>query len=203
METFPSNTGLLLVDIQNDFCAGGSLAVPEAEEIIPIVNRLIPRFQTIAATYDWHPANHASFKQQGGPWPPHCVQHTRGSELHPLLDTSRITFSVYKGTPADRDQYSEFEGANSSGEMLNDLLARHGIETVYVVGLATDYCVRATVLDALKNGYRVYAVQDAMRAVDVAPGDGKRALAEMESAGAHIVQSSLVMREAIGNAARR
>ena len=202
METFPENTALLLVDIQNDFCLRGSLAVADADQIIPVVNRLIPRFQIVVAGHDWHPPNHASFKHEGGPWPPHCVQHRRGAELHPLLDNSSIAFRVYKGSLSDHDQYSEFDGTTASGEKLDDLLKKHGIATLYVVGLATDYCVRATVLDALNRGYAVYVVEDAMRAVEVAAGDGRRALEEMKSGGAHIIRSRSVLAEARSNAAQ-
>ncbi len=203
MERFPSATALLLVDIQNDFCAGGALAVAEADQIIPIVNRLIPKFQTIVATQDWHPLNHSSFKEHGGPWPPHCVQHSRGAELHPGLDAATIAFRVRKGALPERDDYSEFEGVDDGGAKLDGLLESRGVETVYVVGLATDYCVKATVLDALANGYKVFVFEDGVKAVNVAPGDGDRAIEEMAAAGAHIINSNAVLDEPRTNAARR
>lgn len=200
MNTSQESAALLLVDIQNDFCEGGALAVAHAGEIIPVVNRLIPRFDTIVATQDWHPADHCSFRERGGPWPPHCVQGSRGAELHPSLDASRITLQVRKGASPDRDEYSEFEGADDNGERLDVLLKRRGVKTVYVAGLATDYCVRATVLDALKNGYQVYAVEDAMKAVNVNRGDGRRAIEEMAAAGARIVNSNVLLDEARSSA---
>ena len=203
MEKLPGAAALLLVDIQNDFCAGGALAVAEADEIIPIVNRLIPKFRTIVATQDWHPLNHSSFKEHGGPWPPHCVQHSRGADLHPRLDTAGITFRVRKGAVPERDDYSEFEGVDDGGRKLDGLLKSRGVETVCVVGLATDYCVRATVLDALRNDYRVFVFEDGIRAVNVAPGDGDRAIKEMAAAGAHIINSNAVLDEPRTSAARR
>ena len=202
MERFPRGAALLLVDIQNDFCAGGALAVAEADEIIPIVNRLIPRFEILVATQDWHPHNHSSFKEHGGPWPPHCVQHTRGAELHPGLDTTGVSLCVRKGASPDRDDYSEFEGVDENGGKLDALLKSRDIDTVYVVGLATDYCVRATVLDALRNGYRVLVFEDGIKAVNVAPGDGDRAIKEMAAAGAHVINSKAVLDEQRTSAAR-
>ena len=195
MERFPSATALLLVDIQNDFCAGGTLAVADADEIIPIVNRLIPRFHAVVITQDWHPRNHSSFTERGGPWPPHCIQNTRGADLHPGLRTTGISLRVRKGASPDRDEYSEFEGVDDNGVKLDALLKSRGVDTVYVVGLATDYCVRATVLDALKNDYGVFVVEDGIRAVNVTAGDGGRALKEMAAAGAHVINSDAVLDE--------
>jgi nicotinamidase/pyrazinamidase len=182
------NAALVLVDIQNDFCPGGALAVRDGDEIVPIVNQLILHFPVVVATLDWHPADHCSFRVQGGPWPPHCVQGSRGAELHPDLDTSRITFNVRKAFTRDKDEYSEFAGVDEKGRSLRELL--RNVKQLYFVGLATDYCVRATALDALKLGYEVFVVTDAVRAVNVKPGDGKRALAEMERAGAHLGTSA-------------
>jgi nicotinamidase/pyrazinamidase len=194
MKAFGNDTGLILVDIQNDFCPGGPLAVREGDKIVPAVNRLVPLFRWMIATQDWHPADHCSFKAQGGPWPPHCVQGTRGAELHPALDKSRIAHYVRKAFTKEADSYSEFSGVDERGRSLDELLKSHGATTLYAVGLATDYCVRATVLDGLNRGYIVYAVTDAMRAVEVTPGDGETALREMAGAGARLVTSEQILR---------
>ncbi|MGD0649601.1 MAG: bifunctional nicotinamidase/pyrazinamidase [Verrucomicrobiia bacterium] len=194
MKALGNDTALILVDIQNDFCPGGALAVREGDKIVPVVNRLIPLFHWILATQDWHPVDHCSFKAQGGPWPPHCVRGTRGAELHPALDKSRITHFVRKAFAQDADSYSEFSGFDEPGRSLDELLKSHDATTLYIVGLATDYCVRATVLDGLNRGYIVYAVTDAMRAVEVIPGDGETALREMAGAGAHLVTSEQIFR---------
>jgi nicotinamidase/pyrazinamidase len=204
MEKFPEDTALVLVDIQNDFCPGGALAVPEGDQIVDVVNKLIPRFPFVVATQDWHPPGHISFKERGGPWPPHCVQGTHGAQLHPAIDQSGIDLLVRKATSPDADAYSGFDAQDESGHKLDELLKSRGIKKVYVAGLATDYCVRATVLDALKNGYEVCAITDAMRAVNVHPDDGAKALDEMKSKGARLVTSDQVLREieATGAAAR-
>lgn len=187
------DSALVLVDIQNDFCPGGALAVAEGDQIIEAVNRLIPEFQLVISTQDWHPADHVSFKEQGGPWPPHCVQGTEGAELHAALNRERISYYFRKASAPDKDAYSEFEGVDAAGRTLDEALKSHAIKRIYVVGLATDYCVKATVLDGVKHGYEVYAVTDAMRAVNVAPDDGARALEEMERAGARLVTSDQIL----------
>ncbi|HXG65959.1 MAG TPA: bifunctional nicotinamidase/pyrazinamidase [Blastocatellia bacterium] len=188
------DAALVLVDIQNDFCPGGALAVNEGDQIVGVVNRLIHKFPFVVTTQDWHPANHISFKERGGPWPPHCVQGTRGAELHPALDRAGIDYGVRKGQTSEQDAYSGFEGTDEAGRTLDEVLKGRNVEKVYVAGLATDYCVRATVLDALKNGYEVYAITDAMRAVNVNPDDGTKALQEMASKGAHLTTSSEVVK---------
>lgn len=187
------DTALILVDIQNDFCPGGALAVTEGDEIIATVNRLMPRFSLVVSTQDWHPENHISFKEQGGPWPPHCVQGTTGAELHAALDTSTVAKYFRKASSPDKDAYSEFEGVDEKGRALDEFLKSSRVKKVYVVGLATDYCVKATVLDALKLGYEVFAVTDAMRAVNVNPDDGAKALSEMERNGAHLITSDEIL----------
>ncbi|MCI0491004.1 MAG: nicotinamidase [Blastocatellia bacterium] len=193
MESRFRDAAVLLVDIQNDFCPGGALAVSEGDEIVPVVNRLMPEFPFVVSGRDWHPADHISFKEQGGPWPPHCVQGTRGAELHPRLDRSRIDAHFRKAASPDADAYSEFEGTDESGRSLDEALKARHVRRLYVTGLATDYCVKATVLDAIKNGYEVFAITDAMRAVDVEPDDGAKALEEMKSRGAHLVTSREVL----------
>ncbi len=177
---------LVLVDVQNDFCPGGALAVPRGDEVIPILNRLLGLFAErhlpVIATRDWHPADHASFRARGGPWPPHCVKGTPGASLHPDLEIPCETLIVSKGTSPDAPGYSAFEGTGLSRE-----LALRSVRRLLAGGLATDYCVRATVLDALHEGVAVVIVSDACRGIDAAPGDIARALAEMTAAGATLV----------------
>ena len=185
-----ADSALLLVDLQNDFCPGGALAVPGGDQIIPVVNRLLPQFAVIIAGQDWHPADHCSFRDQGGPWPPHCVQGTNGAALHPAVEQFRITHYVRKATQRDVEAYSEFSGVDAGGQRLDALLKAHAITALYVAGLATDYCVRATVLDGLRLGYRVIVVRDAIRAVEANTGDGARACAEMQRHGAQFVTSA-------------
>ena len=185
-------SALILVDIQNDFCPGGALAVNEGDRVVPIVNRLISRFSLVISTQDWHPANHISFNAQGGPWPPHCVQGTSGAELHPELETDSIAHYFRKASSPAKDDYSEFAGTDEQGRSLDEVLKGHGVKEIYIVGLATDYCVLETVLDGLKYGYEVYAVTDAMRAVNVNPDDGEKALYKMVSSGAHLVTSEVI-----------
>ena len=185
-------SALILVDIQNDFCPGGALAVNEGDRIVPIVNRLISRFPLVISTQDWHPANHISFEAQGGPWPAHCVQGTAGAELHPDLKTDTVALYFRKASSPDKDDYSEFAGKDEQGRSLDEVLKDYGVKTIYIVGLATDYCVLETVLDGLKYGYEVYAVTDAMRAVNVNPDDEEKALYKMASSGAHLVTSEVI-----------
>jgi nicotinamidase/pyrazinamidase len=181
------DAALVLVDIQNDFCPGGALAVPEGDSIVDVVNKIMPEFALVISTRDWHPANHISFKERGGRWPPHCVQNTPGAELHPALDQSSIAYHFRKAYAADRDAYSGFEGTDESGRTLDEVLKSHGVKKLYIAGLATDYCVLATTLDAVKNGYDTYAITDAMRAVNEKPGDDVKALDKMARSGAHLV----------------
>jgi len=191
-----THNALLLVDIQNDFCPGGALPVAGGDEIVPVVNRLIPLFVAVVAGRDWHPPNHCSFRDQGGPWPPHCVADTPGAAYHPDLDQTRITHEIRKATAPDREAYSDFAGHDGQGRRLDGLLRQQGVDGVWVTGLATDYCVRASTLDALRLGYSVRVVTDAIRAVDVKPGDGQRALQEMRQAGAKLVTSADLLKTA-------
>ena len=193
MKTKPQPGALILVNIQNDFCPGGALAVDEGDRIVDVVNRLMPQFQLVISTQDWHPADHVSFKERGGPWPPHCVQGTEGAELHPALNREPISYYFRKASSPAKDAYSEFEGTDGQGRTLDEALKSHNVTRVYVVGLATDYCVKATVLDAIKHGYEVYVVTDAVRAVNVSPDDGEKALDEMARAGAHLVTSDQLL----------
>ena len=198
------NSALILVDIQNDFCPGGALAVEEGDQIVEVVNRLMPLFPLVISTQDWHPARHISFKAQGGPWPPHCVQFTRGAELHPALNTQPIAHYLRKAASPGKDDYSEFEGKDDQGRSLDQVLRSQDVKRIFAVGLATDYCVLATVLDGLKLGYEVVAVTDAMRAVNVEPEDGDKALRQMAEAGAQLTTSDQILQsgEPFGAAAR-
>lgn len=183
MEPKPSDA-LLVVDVQNDFCPGGALAVPDGDAVVAVINGLLPRFAHVLATQDFHPPGHSSFAEQGGPWPVHCVQGTPGAELHPELDTSGIDEIVRKGTDLDTDGYSGFAGTD-----LAERLRDRGVRRVFVTGLATDYCVQATAIEAAGHGFDVVVLTDAIRAVDVDAGDGDRALANMREAGATLVTS--------------
>jgi len=174
---------LLIIDYQNDFIPGGALAVAGGDEIADRINELArdPRFDLVVATRDWHPANHNSFAEQGGPWPVHCVQGSHGAELSPALDAERVDAIVDAGQKPDLEGYSGFEETN-----LRDLLQERGIDKVTVVGLATDYCVKHTALDALREGLQVEVDSSAVRGVEVQPGDSERALDELRAAGATV-----------------
>ena len=173
----------MIIDFQNDFTAGGALAVPDGDAIGGRVNELIDSgdFDFVVATRDWHPANHGSFREQGGPGPPHCVQNTPGAELSPALRRDRVDAIVDAGYRADLEGYSGFEETN-----LEELLRAHGIEQVTVVGLATDYCVKETAADALREGFDVTVDRGGIRGIDVEPGDSERALDELRAAGARV-----------------
>ena len=173
----------MIVDFQNDFTPGGALAVPEGDAIADRINELAGsgRFDLVVATRDWHPPDHDSFADRGGPWPVHCVMDTEGAQLHPSLDRSRVDIVVDKGTNPHTEGYSGFEETD-----LAELLRKHGAERLTVVGLATDYCVKNTALDALRQGFEVTVLEDAVRGVDVEPGDSERALDELRAQGAEI-----------------
>ena len=179
---------LVVIDVQNDFCSGGSLAVTDGDKVVPVLNRYIERFKAanlpILATRDWHPEKTSHFKVYGGVWPVHCVQGTKGAEFHPDLRLPSEAVIVSAGMGADEDCYSGFQGRNDRGVKLSDLLRGMGVERIFVGGLATDYCVKHTVLDGLKEGFKVVLLEDAIRGVDLQPGDSERAIAEMVRAGA-------------------
>ena len=181
---------LIVVDVQNDFCPGGTLAVPHGDEVIEPLNQLIDEFLERGApvykSRDWHTSTTKHFAAYGGTWPVHCVQNTEGAEFHrELRDDPRITV-ISKGL-GDTDCYSAFDETDLATQ-----LHRQNVEEVVVGGLATDYCVKNTVLDALKNGFKVKAIENAMRAVDLQPGDGERAIDEMRDAGAEVVSTDSV-----------
>jgi len=177
---------LLIVDVQNDFLHGGSLAVPHGNQVVPVLNRYIGVFVAqglpVYATRDWHPERHCSFRAQGGPWPPHCVAHTRGAEFAEALLLPPAVNVISKATSADRDAYSGFDDTD-----LETRLRTAGVRRLFVGGLATDYCVLNTVRDALQLGYDVMLLSDAIRPVEVRPGDGERAEADMARRGARRV----------------
>lgn len=197
---------LIVVDIQNDFLPGGALAVPRGDEVIPVINRLMPHADLVVATQDWHPPDHLSFASQHPGrqvgdvieldgieqvlWPDHCVQGTPGAELAESLDTARISKIIRKGTDRRVDSYSGFyDNGRRHATGLADYLRQHGVERVWVCGLATDYCVRYTVLDALREGFSTRVVEDACRGVGVHTGDIAAAWDEMRRAGALVVGS--------------
>jgi nicotinamidase/pyrazinamidase len=171
---------LLIIDFQNHFTPGGALAVPDGDAIAERINALAASgdYDLVVATRDWHPPDHGSFAERGGPWPMHCVQDSQGAELHPALDRSHLDVIVDKGQDPRTEGYSGFEGTD-----LADLLRQRGIGEVTVVGLATDYCVKNTALDALRHGFHVTVDSSAVRGVEVEPGDSERALAEVRAAG--------------------
>lgn len=174
---------LIVVDVQNDFLPGGALAVPEGDAVVPVINCYLALFTAsslpIFATRDWHPADHCSFTAQGGTWPPHCVQGTHGAEFAPGLELPVSACHVAKAIGTESDSYSGFEGTDLATD-----LRTAGAERLFIGGLATDYCVLNTVLDARHEGFAVCLLLDAIRAVEVTPGDGEAAIARMTEAGA-------------------
>jgi nicotinamidase/pyrazinamidase len=195
--------------VQNDFCPGGALAVREGDQIVPVINRILPRFDLIVATRDWHPPHHGSFAANhpgrkpgemtelaGLPqvlWPVHCVAGTPGADFHPALDHSRIAHVVHKGTDPAIDSYSGFfDNGRRAATDLERILRDHHVDEVYVCGLATDYCVKATALDAVSHGFKTYLIEDASRGVELHPGDVRRAIDEMRANGVVVVQSHML-----------
>lgn len=176
------HTALVVVDVQKDFCPGGALAVREGDKVVPVLNKYIEKFRKAGApiifTRDWHPSSHSSFRDQGGPWPQHCIRNTQGAKFHPDLAKPRPEEIVSKADKKD-EAYSFFQGTELAGK-----LRQRGIRRLLVGGLATDYCVKETVLDGLKYGFEVYHLDDASRGVNVKPDDSERALQEMTAKGA-------------------
>ena len=200
MPAYDARTALIVVDLQNDFAdPRGALYVRGGEEVLPVANGEIARARAAGAlvvyTQDWHPPSTPHFAKDGGTWPVHCVRGTWGAELHPDLLVSRgpdatgetLRKVVRTGT-GDEDGYSAFEATGEPGQpsRLERLLREHGVERLVVLGLATDYCVRATTLDGLRAGFAASVLRQGVRAVDLRPGDGERALAEMRAAGAAV-----------------
>jgi nicotinamidase/pyrazinamidase len=202
---------LLVVDVQNDFLPGGALAVQHGDEVIPFINRLMPRFDRVVATQDWHPANHGSFASQhpgrrtgevidldGLPqilWPDHCVENTHGAALADRLDRSRIHHLVRKGTDPRIDSYSGFfDNGHRKSTGLAEYLRRQDARELVIAGLTTDYCVRFTALDARELGFEVRVVLDAIRGVELKPGDCQRAVEGMQAAGVRLVREADVLK---------
>lgn len=195
-----------MVDLQNDFCAGGSLAVPEGDQVIPLANQLQDYFDLVIVTNDWHPKDHMSFasnhpgKKVGDVipvhgiqqilWPDHCVQGTKGSELHPQLNLRKVDHEIHKGIDKTIDSYSAFfDNEHLRSTELAEYLQQNNIKDIYIMGLATDYCVKYTCLDAVKLGFNTYVIEDACRGVELNPGDVKNALQIMREAGVVIISS--------------
>jgi nicotinamidase/pyrazinamidase len=195
-------TALIMVDIQNDFCAGGSLAVPDGDAIVPLANAMQAKFDLIIATQDWHPADHMSFAANNSGaigdvvdlngiqqvlWPVHCVQGSHGAAFHPDLDMSRVDKIVHKGADKLIDSYSAFfDNAHLRSTGLFDYLQEHGVEEIYILGLATDYCVKYTCLDAVHLGLKTHVILDACRGIELQAGDVERAIEEMVAVGVKI-----------------
>src|SRR5919108_3329636 len=179
---------LLIVDVQNDFCPGGSLPVPEGDRVVPVLNRYIEIFGEgglpVFASRDWHPPETSHFRDYGGIWPVHCVQESEGARFHAELRLPDGAIVVSKGMDPTRDDYSAFQAATEDGVSFPDILRQHGIRKLYVGGLATDYCVKESVLEGLRRGLSVVLLEDAVRGVDLNPGDSARAVEEMLRAGA-------------------
>jgi nicotinamidase/pyrazinamidase len=183
---------LIIVDVQNDFCPGGTLAVDEGDRVVPVLNRYIREFikagSPVFATRDWHPENTRQFKSNGGQWPPHCIQGSRGAEFHPDLQLPKDAIIISAGSDPNEEGYSGFEGRDDKGNTLEARLREQGVERLYVGGLATDYCVKHTVLDGLRAGFKVVLLEDASRGVNLKPDDSKNAVEEMVRAGAETLK---------------
>jgi nicotinamidase/pyrazinamidase len=186
------NSALIVVDVQNDFCPGGELAVPDGDKVVPVLNIYIRKFKarnlSVYYTRDWHPANHISFKSEGGIWPGHCIQDTDGAKFHTGLFIPSSPLIISKGTVPDKEAYSGLQGTD-----LDHLLNAGKIKRLFIGGLATEYCVKSTILDALKGGFEAVFLSDASKGVDVKPGDSERAIEEMLRAGAIKISLSDIM----------
>jgi nicotinamidase/pyrazinamidase len=189
MNNFQTGDALLVVDVQNDFCPGGSLEIADGDRVIPVLNRWILKAQKmripIFFSRDWHPPNHVSFRQRGGPWPSHCVQNTRGAEFHPGLLVPENAVIISKADTPDMDSYSSF-----SQTRLADHLQSAGVRRLWIGGLALDYCVAESALDARKLGLDVQVLLDGTRSVNAPPGNAARAVDQMKAAGVRMVEDS-------------
>jgi nicotinamidase/pyrazinamidase len=183
-----NKSALIVVDMQNDFCPGGALAVAGGDEIVPVINIYLEFFREagrcIITSRDWHPLETRHFRKFGGIWPEHCVQGSFGAEFHAGLNLASDTLVFSKGIDPDRDDYSALQARDDSGEPMYEYLKRTDVREIYVCGLATDYCVLKTVLDALSHGFSVKVLADAIRGVELNEGDSERAIGEMSRAGA-------------------
>lgn len=177
-----ANRALLIVDVQNDFCQGGALGVKDGDNVVPVINSIIDKFDIVISSQDWHPEESIHFRK----WPPHCIAGTHGADFHPGLKSDKISLKLRKGTDNVDDGYSAFEATNVS---LAGFLQENEISTLYICGLTTDYCVKTTALDAVNLGFHTYVITDAIKPVNVRPGDDKRALDEMYLNGCILVES--------------
>ncbi len=179
---------LLIVDVQNDFCPGGALGIPEGDKIVPKINKYIKIFSKkklpVFVSRDWHPVMTKHFRDFGGAWPVHCIRNTKGAQFHPKLRLPKGAVLLYKGMDPQKDSYSAFQAEDIRGINLGKLLKLSGIEELYIGGLATDYCVKSSALDVLKNGFKVRLLMDAIRGVNFKPDDSEKAIREMVRKGA-------------------
>lgn len=182
--TITDDDALVVVDVQNDFLPGGALAVAQGDRIFEPLNALMPRFRRVYATRDWHPKNHAGFQAEGGPWPFHCLQNSPGAEFSPKLKTQHVDAVISKGIDPQTQGYSGFDGTDLAQQLHRDKVKR-----VFVAGLATDYCVRATAIEARQHGFDVVVLTDAIAAVNVKPDDERKALDDMKGAGVRLATS--------------
>ncbi len=173
---------LLVVDVQNDFCPGGALAVPNGDKVVPVINALMDHLPLVVASKDWHPLRSMHFTR----WPVHCVHNTPGADFHPGIESVKIKQVFLKGTKDKDDGYSAFEATNVD---LTSYLRERSVTELYVAGLATDYCVKASAVDAVKHGFKTFVITDAVAAVNVRPGDGEEALEELKKAGVSLIRS--------------
>lgn len=180
---------LLIVDLQNDFCPGGALPATEGDRIVPVINKLMDKFDVVVASRDWHPTDSVHFEK----WPIHCVRETLGAEFHPDLDAGKIDKVFLKGTNDKDDGYSAFEATN---ENLADYLRKNKVDEVYVTGLVTEYCVKQTVLEALRQDFKTFLIEDAVQGIGAHPNDVPLAKAEMEKTGAVIIKADKVKKTA-------
>jgi len=189
--TFAPGEALLIVDPQNDFCPGGSLGVPDGDLVMPVLNQWAAAAERDGApiyiSRDWHPRRTTHFAEFGGVWPPHCIVGTRGAEFHPEFEAPASAIVVSKGIGEHDDDYSAFHARLDDGTRLSELLRARGVDSLYVMGLATDYCVKESVLMGLQHGFKMSVVAEGIRAVNLKPTDGEQAIAAMRSAGAVLV----------------
>lgn len=173
---------LLIVDVQNDFCPGGALGVKDGDKVVPVINSIVDNFDFVISSQDWHPEDSVHFEK----WPPHCIANSNGADFHPNLKSEKIDLKLHKGTANKDDGYSAFEATNVS---LPDYLRKNKITNLYVCGLTTDYCVKASALDSLNEGFHTYVIIDAIKPVNINQGDDKKALDEMYQAGCILIES--------------